>query len=174
MAVVGHFYFSIFLRLTWEFLGLESERGDSVCWPNNKIIDVQTHRWNSNIKYFCFSNLNVVFSQSFSLANLSLLRIMVTFKFYIIVKLWVKIFVHIFSYVKNTLWAKIIETCHIFLKTNAQTLIDKIKSDNYLNMEDSDFYPFLQFLFTSNFFVWVVNCGNAHRVHAQYCYSYSI
>ena len=40
MAVVGHFYFSIFLRLTWEFLGLESERGGSVCWPNNKIIDV--------------------------------------------------------------------------------------------------------------------------------------
>ena len=23
----------------WEFLGLESERGASVCWPNNKIID---------------------------------------------------------------------------------------------------------------------------------------
>ena len=23
----------------WEFLGLESERGNSVCWPNNKIID---------------------------------------------------------------------------------------------------------------------------------------
>jgi len=40
MAVVGNFYFSIFLRLTWEFLNLESERGDSVCWPNNKIIDL--------------------------------------------------------------------------------------------------------------------------------------
>ena len=39
MAVVGNFYFYIFLRLTWEFLGLESERGGSVCWPNNKIID---------------------------------------------------------------------------------------------------------------------------------------
>jgi len=39
MAVVGNFYFSIFLRLTWEFLDLESERGSSVCWPNNKIID---------------------------------------------------------------------------------------------------------------------------------------
>jgi len=37
--VVGNFYFSIFLRLMWEFLGLESERGGSVCWPNNKIID---------------------------------------------------------------------------------------------------------------------------------------
>jgi len=37
MAVVGNFYFFIFLRLTWEFLGLESERGGSVCWPNNKI-----------------------------------------------------------------------------------------------------------------------------------------
>ena len=23
----------------WEFLDLESERGCSVCWPNNKIID---------------------------------------------------------------------------------------------------------------------------------------
>ena len=39
MTVVGNFYFSIFLRLTWEFLGLESERGGSVCWPNNKIIE---------------------------------------------------------------------------------------------------------------------------------------
>ena len=39
MAVVSNFYFSIFLRLMWEFLGLESERGDSDCWPNNKIID---------------------------------------------------------------------------------------------------------------------------------------
>ena len=25
----------------WEFLGLDSERGGSVCWPNNKIIDVK-------------------------------------------------------------------------------------------------------------------------------------
>ena len=39
MVVVGNFYFSSFLRLTWEFLDLESERGGSVCWPNNKIID---------------------------------------------------------------------------------------------------------------------------------------
>ena len=35
MAVVGNLPF--FLRLTWEFLGHESERGGSVCWPNNKI-----------------------------------------------------------------------------------------------------------------------------------------
>ena len=41
MTVVGNFYFSIFLRLMWEFLDLESERGSSVCWPNNKIIDRQ-------------------------------------------------------------------------------------------------------------------------------------
>ena len=40
MAVVGNFYFSIFLRLTWEFLDLERKRGDSVCQPNNKIIDL--------------------------------------------------------------------------------------------------------------------------------------
>ena len=39
MAVVSIFYFSIFLKLMWEFLGLESKRGGSVCWPNNKIID---------------------------------------------------------------------------------------------------------------------------------------
>jgi hypothetical protein len=39
MAVVDNFYFSIFLRLTWEFLGLENKRGGSVCWPNNKIIN---------------------------------------------------------------------------------------------------------------------------------------
>jgi hypothetical protein len=39
MAVVGNFYFSIFLRLTWKFLDLESERGGSVCWSNNNIID---------------------------------------------------------------------------------------------------------------------------------------
>ena len=24
----------------WKFLGLESERGGSVCWSNNKIIDI--------------------------------------------------------------------------------------------------------------------------------------
>ena len=39
MAVVGNFYFSIYLRLMWKFLGLESECGGSICWPNNKIID---------------------------------------------------------------------------------------------------------------------------------------
>ena len=43
MAVVDNFYFSIFLRLMWEFLGLESERGGSICWPNNKIIDLLGH-----------------------------------------------------------------------------------------------------------------------------------
>ena len=37
MAVVGNFNFSYFLRLTWEFLSLEIERGGSVGWPNNKI-----------------------------------------------------------------------------------------------------------------------------------------
>ena len=37
MAVMGNFYFSIFFRLTWEFLGLESERGGSVCWINVRI-----------------------------------------------------------------------------------------------------------------------------------------
>ena len=42
MTVVGNFYFSIFLRLTWKFLGLESEHKNSVCWPNNKIIDGPT------------------------------------------------------------------------------------------------------------------------------------
>jgi hypothetical protein len=40
MAVVGNFCFSIFLQLTCEFLVLESECGGSVCWPNNKIIDL--------------------------------------------------------------------------------------------------------------------------------------
>ena len=30
MAVVGNFNFSYFLRLTWEFLALESERGGSM------------------------------------------------------------------------------------------------------------------------------------------------
>ena len=39
ITVVGNFYFFIFLRLMWEFLDLESERGGSICWPNNKIID---------------------------------------------------------------------------------------------------------------------------------------
>ena len=36
---MGNFNFSYFLQLTWEFLGIESERGGSICWPNNKIID---------------------------------------------------------------------------------------------------------------------------------------
>ena len=35
----GDNFFLLFLRLTWEFLALESERGGSVCWLNNKIID---------------------------------------------------------------------------------------------------------------------------------------
>ena len=39
MAVMGNFYFFIFLRLMWEFLDFESEREGSVCWTNNKIID---------------------------------------------------------------------------------------------------------------------------------------
>ena len=55
MAVVGNFYFSIFLRLTWKFLDLESERGGSFCWPNNKIIDRHGHRphddYQCNFKY---------------------------------------------------------------------------------------------------------------------------
>ena len=42
MAMVGNFNFSYFLQLTWEFLDFESERGGSVCWPNNKIIDKKT------------------------------------------------------------------------------------------------------------------------------------
>jgi len=42
MAVVSNFYFSIFLRLTWEFLGFESEREGSVYWSNNKIIDMES------------------------------------------------------------------------------------------------------------------------------------
>ena len=42
MAVVGNFNLSYFLQLTCEFLDFESERGSSVCWPNNKIIDKKT------------------------------------------------------------------------------------------------------------------------------------
>ena len=41
MAVVGNFCFFIFLRLTWKFLDFESERGCSICWPNNKMINLQ-------------------------------------------------------------------------------------------------------------------------------------
>ena len=48
MAVVGNFNFSYFLRLTWEFLDLESERGGSVYWPNNKIIDYKSFQWELN------------------------------------------------------------------------------------------------------------------------------
>ena len=44
MAVVSNFNFSYFLRLMWEFLGLESERGGSVYWPNNKIIDYASRK----------------------------------------------------------------------------------------------------------------------------------
>jgi len=39
MAVVGNLIFLFFFNL-WEFLDLKSEHDDSVCWPNNKIIDV--------------------------------------------------------------------------------------------------------------------------------------
>ena len=44
MTVVGNFNFSYFLRLMWEFIGLESERGVSVCWANNKIIDYTSRK----------------------------------------------------------------------------------------------------------------------------------
>ena len=44
LLVVGNFYFSIFSRLTWKFLGLENERGDSVCWLNNKITRLMAPR----------------------------------------------------------------------------------------------------------------------------------
>ena len=54
MAVVGNFIF--FLRLTWEFLGLESEREGSICWPNNKIIDNDR---NSNLE-FILVNFNIL------------------------------------------------------------------------------------------------------------------
>ena len=37
---MSNFYFFIFLWLMWEFLCLECERGGSVCWSNNKIIDI--------------------------------------------------------------------------------------------------------------------------------------
>ena len=37
MVLVSNFYFFYFLRLTWEFLDLKNERGDSIYWPNNKI-----------------------------------------------------------------------------------------------------------------------------------------
>ena len=37
MAVVGNFNFSYFLRIIWEFLGLEIEHGGPICWPNNMI-----------------------------------------------------------------------------------------------------------------------------------------
>ena len=45
------FYFSIFLRLTWKFLGFESECGGSVCWPNNKIIDRLAWSWTGHGGY---------------------------------------------------------------------------------------------------------------------------
>ena len=55
MAVVGNFYFSIFLRLTWKFLGLESERGGSFYWSNNKIIDKQFQRWKRETQIYTSS-----------------------------------------------------------------------------------------------------------------------
>lgn len=41
MAMVGNFSFLIFLWLTWEFVGLESDRGGSVSWSNIYIIDIK-------------------------------------------------------------------------------------------------------------------------------------
>ena len=47
MSILGYFFSEwqwwvilIFFRLTCKFLDHESEHGGSVCWPNNKIIDV--------------------------------------------------------------------------------------------------------------------------------------
>ena len=53
MTVVGNFNFSYFLRLTWKFLGLKSERGGSVCWLNNKIIDDCKTQACENINFVC-------------------------------------------------------------------------------------------------------------------------
>ena len=58
MIMVSNFYFSIFLRLTWKFLGLESERRGSVCCPNNKIIDIAVRPATItalHVADFCFS-----------------------------------------------------------------------------------------------------------------------
>ena len=54
MAVVCNF---IFLFLSWEFLGLESERGGSVCWLNNKIIDSNVPP--SNMHFQIFHTINI-------------------------------------------------------------------------------------------------------------------
>ena len=62
MAVVDNFYFSIFLRLTWEFLGLESERGGLVCYPNNKIIDRYPFTFDHEYVRFCIDwRYNIVY-----------------------------------------------------------------------------------------------------------------
>ena len=58
IAVVGNFYFFIFLRLTWKFLGLENERECSICWLNNKIIDIAVRPGTItalHVADFCFS-----------------------------------------------------------------------------------------------------------------------
>ena len=57
---MGNFYFSIFFRLTWEFLGLESKRGGSVCWPNNKIIDERPA-----VLHMCYQKVTLILLLNF-------------------------------------------------------------------------------------------------------------
>ena len=57
MAVVGNFNFLFSLQLTWEFLDLESKRGGSVCWTNNKIIDYYHGTVISRVKLTCLTTV---------------------------------------------------------------------------------------------------------------------
>ena len=69
MAVMGNLFFSIFLRLTWEFLSPKSERGGSVCCPNNKIIDRYQPLYYYCIFFFVFTYIVYVIICWYILVN---------------------------------------------------------------------------------------------------------
>ena len=83
MAVVGNFYFSIFLRLMREFLGLESERGGSVCQPNNKITS-KVARANSVGGQFLFLFFHLQFPKIYAYMHLFYFIVTVYFLYYVL------------------------------------------------------------------------------------------
>ena len=60
MAVIGNLNLFYFLRLTWEFLDFEGERGGSICWPNNKIIDERPA-----VLHMCYQKVTLILLLNF-------------------------------------------------------------------------------------------------------------
>ena len=108
MAVVGNFNFSYFLRLTWEFLGLEIERGGSVGWPNNTI-----SQYTVRLQLFYFFQRGVVLCKYFFEACPKIfINIYACRKNEL--KIMIRIFKNLLAYPKLVVWS-LITMLHIGL-----------------------------------------------------------